>query len=594
MTSTGIAVGPLDAQIEGGVLRHLRRDGVEIVRALSLPIRDENWGTLPEEDVVESIDDDGADRATVNRRFTVQDGALACRLSLTAFEDGSVVAEAELTAARDILTNRAGFTVLHPIAGVAGTPLTVHHPDGSQTARSFPREISPGQPAVDIAGLRHRVGRVEVEIDFEGEIFEMEDQRNWSDASYKTYCRPLRLPFPYRIAAGETVRQRVTIRSRLVPEGKSSAAVPGKGGAGTAPDILLALEPGWTADGPLPCNGVLIRLNPKRPWEDAVLEAAARAVQVGSIDVEVILEVGRDPLEALTAAAAMLTRTGIRPARVVALPEDYLKSHQPEGPWPDGPTPGEAAQAARSAFPNAAIGVGMLTNFTELNRCRPEPGVGDFITHGNSAIVHAADDTSVWETLEALPQIFASTAAFSRGMPYRLGLVSVGMRSNPYGAGLSPNPDGRRRTMTADDPRQHLPFAAAYAAAVAGLSGAAGIEAVCLGAPAGPFGLAGRDGRLRPIHHAVRALSQIAGRPMKLTIDGGLHRIDAGGATIVANCAPEAVTLADPPSPGAVLDETTVAACSDPDWIATATTPLAGPVILAPGACLFSGFEAMP
>ena len=42
-------------------------------------------------------------------------------------------------------------------------------------------------------------------------MFEMEDQRNWSDASYKTYSRPLSLPFPYPIAAGERVRQSVWI-----------------------------------------------------------------------------------------------------------------------------------------------------------------------------------------------------------------------------------------------------------------------------------------------------------------------------------------------------------------------------------------------
>ena len=37
----------------------------------------------------------------------------------------------------------------------------------------------------------------------EGDAFEMEDQRNWMDASYKTYVRPLALPWPYTIAQGE-------------------------------------------------------------------------------------------------------------------------------------------------------------------------------------------------------------------------------------------------------------------------------------------------------------------------------------------------------------------------------------------------------
>ena len=37
----------------------------------------------------------------------------------------------------------------------------------------------------------------------EGDTFEMEDQRNWSDASYKTYVRPLALPWPYVLPAGK-------------------------------------------------------------------------------------------------------------------------------------------------------------------------------------------------------------------------------------------------------------------------------------------------------------------------------------------------------------------------------------------------------
>ena len=36
----------------------------------------------------------------------------------------------------------------------------------------------------------------------EGDTFEMEDQRNWTDASYKTYVRPLALPWPYTLAGG--------------------------------------------------------------------------------------------------------------------------------------------------------------------------------------------------------------------------------------------------------------------------------------------------------------------------------------------------------------------------------------------------------
>ena len=39
----------------------------------------------------------------------------------------------------------------------------------------------------------------------------MEDQRNWTDASYKTYVRPLAKPWPYTLPKGESFTQSVTL-----------------------------------------------------------------------------------------------------------------------------------------------------------------------------------------------------------------------------------------------------------------------------------------------------------------------------------------------------------------------------------------------
>ena len=50
-----------------------------------------------------------------------------------------------------------------------------------------------------------------VETRFEGDVFEMEDHRNWSDASFKTYSRPIGLPYPYKLTPGEPVIQSVTV-----------------------------------------------------------------------------------------------------------------------------------------------------------------------------------------------------------------------------------------------------------------------------------------------------------------------------------------------------------------------------------------------
>ena len=90
------------------------------------------------------------------------------------------------------MTNRAGFVVLHP-AWLAGQKLKVVHVDGREAETRFPERISPSQPVFDIRALSHEAAPgLWATCRMEGDAFEMEDQRNWTDASYKTYVRPWR------------------------------------------------------------------------------------------------------------------------------------------------------------------------------------------------------------------------------------------------------------------------------------------------------------------------------------------------------------------------------------------------------------------
>ena len=111
----------------------------------------------------------------------------------------------------DFETNRTGFAVLHP-AAIAGTAVTVEHVDGNAHQSRFPDLIEPLQPMQELRALTHEFAPgARVECRMEGDTFEMEDQRNWTDASYKTYVRPIGLPWPFMLAAGSALRQSVTL-----------------------------------------------------------------------------------------------------------------------------------------------------------------------------------------------------------------------------------------------------------------------------------------------------------------------------------------------------------------------------------------------
>ncbi|WP_445620321.1 hypothetical protein ACUN8C_16915 [Kushneria sp. Sum13] len=198
--------GALSFDRQDGALHMLCYRGIECVRGIHPVIRDDQWGTHALVTTAESVEVDVTGIELIHE-FKAAEGALSGRFK-TRLDDRGVDVSLTLTAARTMLTCRSGLIVLLPLKGVVGRPVEITHGDDSRALSRFPELISPGQPFFDIKGLNYTVRHgPTVRLLFEGEVFEMEDQRNWSDASFKIYSRPLAWPIPYVIEAGETVVQ---------------------------------------------------------------------------------------------------------------------------------------------------------------------------------------------------------------------------------------------------------------------------------------------------------------------------------------------------------------------------------------------------
>jgi len=360
-----VEAGGLSFALDGECVRSIKWHGVEVVRAIAWPIRDSNWITLaPEVHDEQCEQDDSGVRYTL--RYSVADGSLECSLNVHATPDGSLSAELEMTPIDDFATNRSGFTILHPIDRVAGTPLELRHSDGSVQAINFPLLISPDQPAMDIIGMHHSVAGVDVDLKFSGEIFEMEDQRNWTDASYKTYCVPLVYPFTYTMSAGEKVCQKIVLTLSGTPIRDTGAQAQGIAFSPlheTVPKIALAVEDGWICAADrmdlVRQTGVTcmqVRTGPEHASKYLSATADLCRFLGAQIDAEIVVSNDRDLSVDLMAAQSVLSDVGLIAGRVLALPQAYLGSYQPSGPWPDGAKPGAAIAAARSVFSDAEIG----------------------------------------------------------------------------------------------------------------------------------------------------------------------------------------------------------------------------------------------
>ncbi|WP_110650506.1 hypothetical protein [Salinicola peritrichatus] len=288
-------------------------------------------------------------------------------------------------------------------------------------------------------------------------------------------------------------------------------------GCGVWLNRLLDLEPdlarlAWQLDSVAPRHlDVLLDLRDSQALERLPGVMALAAERGVAVWLYVVCE-DRDPARSLSSLARRLESVPGVPAGMLVTPAAYLKSYQPDGVWPSGASPREALAAARTLWPGLALGGGVPTYFTELNRCRPDPAAIDFITHAVSPIVHAADDRSVMETLESVPDIVASCRALAPAATYRITTTAIGAWTNPYGERLTPNDGTQRVTLSDNDPRQRGQFAAAWSLGFLARAALAGVDSLTLSSLGPPFDIG--DSPLHPVGHVITGLARMSGQTL--------------------------------------------------------------------------------
>jgi hypothetical protein len=343
-------------------------------------------------------------------------------------------------ARQDFLKNRIGWCVLHPME-LAGAPATVDTPDGSVSG-AFPDLISPHQPFLDMKSIAHSTpGGGEVVVRFEGDLFEMEDQRNWTDASYKTYSTPLRLPYPAPIAKGDRVWQRVTIaatggkatetsesrlrvqvdptRSRPLPPIGLGAASHGVPVTGVDADLLRALHPAHLH--------VTLDLT-GTDWRSRLATATADAATLGAaLEIEAIAS---DTGAGLDELGGALATSGVDVSRVFVFPSDGMTTTE------------TVIDAAIEAFQHQGLvtllGGGSRAYFTELNRATLPLAAMDVVGYTLNPQVHAFDNASLTESLAAQAETVRSARTIVGDRPLAVGPITLSPRFNPNASGPEP------------------------------------------------------------------------------------------------------------------------------------------------------------
>ena len=447
-----LRAGPLLLLFEAGCLRYIRLGDDEILRRVYVAIRDRNWGTAPDE--LSNVEMEiGADTFQIRYdvRNRLRDVDFVWHGEITGAADGTLHFSMDGEARADFLRNRIGICVLPPMT-CAGYKARITHVDGTQDAAEFPQAIAPQiiidgvtkpvAPFEEMQSLAYEVTPgVWANVAFEGDIFEMEDQRNWTDASYKIYSTPLRIPIPAQVRRGERVRQSITLRleGQLPESSGSDAAVPEITVGAQAMHDFPRLGLGMASHGePLSAQEAArlaalslghLRVDldlASQAWMQRFSQACTEAAALGSA-LEVALFMDEESASGLGGILDLLYEAEPKIARWIVL----------DGKG--GSAPAELVSRAREVLfaYDAGVPLGSGTNsfFTEFNRVRPDVSALDFIVYSLNPQVHAFDNDSLMETPATQAVTVRSAALLADGKPVVVSPVTLLPRRNPAAAG---------------------------------------------------------------------------------------------------------------------------------------------------------------
>lgn len=429
--------GPIQIFYNTGSLRTFMANGEEVLRMVYLALRDRDWNTaqiiIRNENI--SVEADSfqisynwlANELGINMNGTIRiDGR----------SDGRITFEFYGKANNTFWRNRIGFCVLHPIEGLAGQPCLIESPDGQKTESTFPDLISPHQPFFNICAMNWVMASgQEFRLDFEGDVFETEDQRNWTDASYKTYCTPLERPFPVEIQPGTEIRQRITFQPIQLSE-KTLAKVDQQNLAATIKaNGVPRVGVGHRADGLAltPAQAQILReynfshLRADVFFADGNWKTTLLAVQHDAalldIPLELALFFGQDATAEAHALVDFIQQQNIPLYTISLFNADNWTT--------DNKLLNQVVPIFREQLPNVELGGGTDANFVDLNRRRFDFGQVDFVTYSINPQVHAFDDQTLLENVAAQADTVRSARELSGGKPVHVSPITLRPRFNP-------------------------------------------------------------------------------------------------------------------------------------------------------------------
>ncbi|HYB03634.1 MAG TPA: hypothetical protein VED17_04180 [Nitrososphaerales archaeon] len=471
-----LRAGPLSAILQDGMIRYVRIGDVEIVRRLYMALRDQNWNTIPTtfSDCKYDVRGDSFEIT-----FTAENkrGEIDYRWngSITGDPSGKITYSMSGVTLSSFKKRIIGLCALFPIKECAGRSAKVIRSDGTSVSTSFPLYISPETPLPgfdDTSEINYEAGQTSVTVKFEGDRFEMEDQRSFTDASFKVYSNWVRTNDAEVVKVGDRVFQSISVSidetngRRFEVQNRQNRPT------------IIEIDPNREFQIPrigLGASSVVTSLNQREidllknkgfahlradvhldsgDWQDQLhaLTAQVRQLDV-SLELAVFIRTEHDEKDlSFLKEELEILRSPIASILVFNVGEFATKK--------------DAVEICRRLFANyyshPKIGGGTDRNYFDLAYTREAYSPEDLVSYAVNPQVHAFDVSSLIETLEGQSWTVSSVHKIYKDNLVGISPITLKPRFNPDAIVPESTEPGELPSQV--DPRQISLFAACWAA----------------------------------------------------------------------------------------------------------------------------------
>jgi hypothetical protein len=439
---------------EAGNLRYIRLGETEVVRMIYPTLRDHNWGAVLPEMRNEKIENTGNTfRITYENHYNTGDIQFVLKNTIEGKIDGTITYEIDGEALATFTKNRLGICVIHPIREHAGKDVEVTQPDGKTYTAPFPVQIQTDPIFKNIRTMRWPIApSAKAVLDFTGDVFETEDQRNYSDASFKTYCTPQERRKPAEVKRGDRIRQSVTLSlNGSLPKVNGSLPALQFSISETESHSLPAIGVGQSAEAnelttrevqrirDLKLSHYRVDVVPAQAGWKEQLQRAIRESKQLRLPMEVMLYTGTDAEAEATAFLQECPSERTQIKNITVFRASNLAA---------------VSRILKEGYPNTPVGTGTNGGYWEL-KYDPSLEGAEYLSYAVNPQIHLSDNQTIAENMPGQGYTVESAKKLGKGLPVYISPVTLRAHQHPA---PPPLPNGQFRGF---DVRQMSLFGAA-------------------------------------------------------------------------------------------------------------------------------------